>query len=133
MQTSIRISTIIFLFLLCSTTAENIDDPPGEKMSLSVPKLSEEETESNHMPNHLKCDACLAVAYQIQVGFKELKKKSPKVKESDVLDVLEQICNTGFNEYGVKQVDNMNRLSGPGLETEHVMGMTQMGGRWPHR
>lgn len=41
----------------------------AEKISLSVPKLSEEEIESNHIPHHMKCDACLAVAYQVIIFF----------------------------------------------------------------
>lgn len=37
------------------------------------------------------------------------------------------------NSYGLKGVDGVNRLSGPGLETEKSPGMMQGGGRWPIR
>ncbi|GFU26981.1 marginal zone B- and B1-cell-specific protein [Nephila pilipes] len=107
--------------------------PPGKKISLPIPQLSDEETESNHMPHHLKCDACLAVAYQIEKAFSKEKKKKTTLKEYDVLEIVENICTKGFENYGLKLVEGVNRLSGPGLETERVMGMTQMGGRWPTR
>ncbi|KAG8183137.1 hypothetical protein JTE90_024438 [Oedothorax gibbosus] len=124
---------LIIIAFLFSFLSESMSKEAG-KISLSVPKLSEEEIESNHIPYHMKCDACMAVAYQIQEAFwkKELSKKS-LLKESDVIDILEHVCYKGFDEYGVKQVEKINRLTGPGLETAHVMGMTQMGGRWPHR
>ncbi|PRD28271.1 UNVERIFIED_CONTAM: Mzb1 [Trichonephila clavipes] len=107
--------------------------PPGKKISLPIPQLSDEETESNHMPNHLKCDACHVIAYQVQEAFIRTRKKNTILKEYEVLDIVERICDKGFENYGLKLVDGVNRLSGPGLKTERVMGMTQMGGRWPVR
>lgn len=44
---------------------EENENLPGEKISLSVPQLSEEENQSQHMPRHLRCDACLAVVHQV--------------------------------------------------------------------
>lgn len=35
--------------------------------------------------------------------------------------------------YGVKEVRKVTRLSGPGLETSEVPGVTASGGKWPHR
>ena len=35
--------------------------------------------------------------------------------------------------YGVKEVDKVHRLSGPGLETDKARGMLQGGGKWPSR
>ena len=33
----------------------------------------------------------------------------------------------------MKQVDKQNRISGPGLETSDVPGVTAGGGKWPAR
>ena len=35
------------------------------KLKFSAPKLNEEESFSRFLPDHLKCDACWAVAYQV--------------------------------------------------------------------
>nr|XP_042908390.1 marginal zone B- and B1-cell-specific protein isoform X2 [Parasteatoda tepidariorum] len=91
------------------------------------------------MPTNLRCDACLAVVYQLYTALfveqskLDKSKKRKSLKEYEILETIENVCNKNFEEYGVKQVDGLNRLSGPGLETQGVMGMTQMGGRWPHR
>lgn len=37
------------------------------------------------------------------------------------------------DSYGLKAVDGVNRVSGPGLESEKSPGMMQGGGRWPLR
>lgn len=46
------------------------------------------------------------------------------------------VCNcTGLfcDSYGLKAVNGVNRVSGPGLESEKSPGMMQGGGRWPLR
>lgn len=35
--------------------------------------------------------------------------------------------------YGMKEVNGVPRLAGPGLETMDVPGVTAMGGKWPGR
>jgi len=35
--------------------------------------------------------------------------------------------------YGIKSVKGINRLSGPGLETQDFPGLLSGGGRWPGR
>lgn len=127
---SYAVLSVTFIIMVSSVKSSL----PGDKISLSVPKLSEEEMNSNHMPDHLKCDACLGVSYQITQGFEKAdEKKGRGLKEYEIIEILENICDTAFEEYGVKQVDGVNRLSGPGLEAQNVMGMTQMGGKWPVR
>ena len=37
----------------------------GEKMTFSMPAMTDEEQHSQHVPYNLKCDACTAVAYQV--------------------------------------------------------------------
>ncbi|XP_022252948.1 marginal zone B- and B1-cell-specific protein-like [Limulus polyphemus] len=106
------------------------EGPKG--MKFSVPQLSEEEQESAHLPNYLKCDACLAVAYQLQTALAK-NRKSGRLAESDVFDIMEYVCEISFQNYGLKEVEGVKRLSGPGLPTENVAAMTQMGGKWPSR
>lgn len=46
------------------------------------------------------------------------------------------VCNCSglfCDSYGLKAVDGVNRVSGPGLESEKSPGMMQGGGRWPLR
>lgn len=124
--------SITFLIIVIGSSVKS--SIPGDKISLSVPKLSEEEMNSNHMPDHLKCDGCLGVSYQITQSFhKAEQRKAHRLKEHEIIEILENTCDTAFEEYGIKQVDGANRLSGPGLEAQNVMGMTQMGGKWPVR
>ena len=35
--------------------------------------------------------------------------------------------------YGLKEVKGVNRLSGPGMETQDSPGMLSGGGKWPGR
>lgn len=43
---------------------QNEDGTEGS-ISFTTPTLNDEEAHSLHMPSHLKCDACTAVAYQV--------------------------------------------------------------------
>ena len=56
----------------CESNVENDKDKDREegvfkdgKISFSTPDLSDEESHSPFMPDTLKCDACLAVAFQV--------------------------------------------------------------------
>ncbi|GBL59872.1 hypothetical protein AVEN_232284-1, partial [Araneus ventricosus] len=80
------------------------------------------------------CFTCNLFLFEIREAFdKGRRHRKTDLEHHEILDILEELCSKGFNDYGVKQVNGVNRLSGPGLETEHVMGMTQMGGHWPNR
>ncbi|XP_022317349.2 marginal zone B- and B1-cell-specific protein-like [Crassostrea virginica] len=114
---------------------ENMENTEG-MIRLSPPTLDEEEQNSPHMPRALRCDGCRAVAYQLSSEFNRRQKnlvKKKKLSESDVIEIVEKVCSNGFENYGLKGVDGVNRLSGPGLETEKSPGMMQGGGRWPIR
>lgn len=124
------------------TRHNNGDDPEDLEeregmIRLSPPKLDDEEQNSPHIPKALRCDGCRAVAYQLSSEFqrrhKNLSKKKKKLSESDVIEVVETVCSSGFENYGLKAVDGVNRVSGPGLESEKSPGMMQGGGRWPLR
>jgi len=127
------ISLILLIASLCMVNG--IEPEPG-KMTFSSPQLSDEETHSNFMPANLRCDACTAVAHQLTVALKkaESRTKTKKLKESEYLDVFEKTCGSDtYQDYGLKQVEGVNRLSGPGLYTASVPGMLMGGGKWPGR
>ncbi|XP_019637267.1 PREDICTED: marginal zone B- and B1-cell-specific protein-like [Branchiostoma belcheri] len=52
---------------------------------------------------------------------------------SEIIDGLENICNEDWKDTGVKDVEGVKRLSGPGLETKEVPGVTASGHKWPQR
>ncbi|XP_005989381.1 marginal zone B- and B1-cell-specific protein [Latimeria chalumnae] len=122
-------------------------DPPGgdEPQSsgtvrLTSPTVTNEEAYSHHMPEHLRCDACKAILHQMQEYLAKAKSKRSSVKhgqgalsESEVTDVLDRCCSQSWENYGLKEVNGVKRLSGPGLEAEKHMGMVMMGGPWPKR
>eukprot|EP00795_Rhopilema_esculentum_P008099 gene8099-14015_t len=98
--------------------------------------MSDEEQHSQHVPVNLKCDACTAVAYQMAriLGDAERKVGGRKLKESEYLDVFEKACDWEvYQDYGIKNVNGVNRISGDGLEAKDVPGMLGGGGKWPGR
>ncbi|XP_064594860.1 marginal zone B- and B1-cell-specific protein-like [Liolophura sinensis] len=98
--------------------------------------MNDEGDFSEHVPDDLKCDACKLLAKKLTEKFDYIHKRRPSVrrlKESDILTVTEAVCNGPFDDYGVKEVNKVMRLSGPGLETNGLPGVTQSGGKWPHR
>lgn len=102
--------------------------------------MNEEEEHSMHIPGsfEMQCDACTAVAYQLTAHLKKAEEKRPSLKkkglsESEYLDIIEDVCENAWENYGIKTVNGMNRLSGDGLEAKDVAGMMQGGGKWPGR
>ncbi|XP_047145500.1 marginal zone B- and B1-cell-specific protein isoform X1 [Hydra vulgaris] len=107
-----------------------------EKLTFESPKMTEEEQFSNHLPGNMKCDACTAISYQLTEMLKkeEAKVGHRKLKESDYLDAFEKVCEAKtWENYGLKSVNGVNRISGKGLEADQVPGMMQGGGKWPGR
>ncbi|XP_028405171.1 marginal zone B- and B1-cell-specific protein-like [Dendronephthya gigantea] len=112
----------------------------GQPMRFETPKMNEEEEHSMHIPGsfEMRCDACTAVAYQLTAKLKRAEDKRPSLKkkglsESEYLDIIEDVCDNAWDNYGIKTVDGVNRLSGEGLEAKDVPGMMQGGGKWPNR
>ncbi|XP_002710158.2 marginal zone B- and B1-cell-specific protein [Oryctolagus cuniculus] len=112
-------------------------------LSATAPQMDEEEKYSAHMPTHLRCDACKAVAYQM---WKYLEKAEAKLhpgdswerqelSESAYTDVLDRSCSQDWQDYGVQEVNHVNRLTGPGLSEEPGLSIKVMirGGPWPNR
>ena len=73
--------------------------PPGQtKISFKPPQLDEEEQESMVIPPVYRCDACRAVAFQVQRGFvaAEVKKQghtNKRLREMELLEATEHLCN----------------------------------------
>lgn len=112
----------------------------GEPMRFETPKMNEEEQHSPHTPKsfEMTCDACTAIAYQMSKALRKAEDKKPSLKgkplpESDYLDVFEAVCDNSWDDYGLKTVQGVNRLSGPGVEAKDFPGMMQGGGKWPGR
>ncbi|NXS31595.1 MZB1 protein, partial [Pomatostomus ruficeps] len=127
----------LLLGLLGETGAQDgCGDPPAAPFhSAAAPQLSPEERLSPHMPESLRCDACLAIAFQIeeQLSKAEAKVGKKALKESDYLEVLERSCSQDWDGYGVLELDGEKRLSGPGLPRQQLLSVMVSGGPWPSR
>ncbi|XP_004586523.1 marginal zone B- and B1-cell-specific protein [Ochotona princeps] len=117
----------------------------GDRISLSAaaPQLDDEEKYSAHMPTHLRCDACRAVAYQMREHLAKAEAKlqprdslgQRELSESEYTDVLDRSCSQDWQDYGVQEVNHVKRLTGPGLSEGpnlHIQVMIR-GGPWPTR
>ena len=80
-------------------TIQEPPPPPGQtKISFKPPQLDEEEQESMVIPPVYRCDACRAVAFQVQRGFvaAEVKKQghtNKRLREMELLEATEHLCN----------------------------------------
>ncbi|KAL0607905.1 Marginal zone B- and B1-cell-specific protein [Plecturocebus cupreus] len=137
-----RLSLSLLLLLL---GAWAIPGGLGDRAPLTAtaPQLDDEEKYSTHMPSHLRCDACRAVAYQMwqNLAKAETKLHSPnsggqrELSESVYLDVLDRSCSRNWQDYGVREVDQVKHLTGPGLSEGREPSISVMvtGGPWPTR
>ncbi|NXO57215.1 MZB1 protein, partial [Aramus guarauna] len=127
----------LVLSLLAGTGAEEVcgDHPATSSRSISAPQLSPEEQLSPHMPETLRCDACQAIAFQIEEQLRRAEGKVGRkaLSESDYVEVLERSCSQGWESYGVQELDGEKRLVGPGLLTQKLMSVMVTGGLWPNR
>ncbi|XP_006772507.1 PREDICTED: marginal zone B- and B1-cell-specific protein [Myotis davidii] len=137
---TMRLSLPLLLLLL---GAWAIPGGLGNRASLTAtaPELDDEEKYSAHMPAHLRCDACKAVAYQMwqHLAKAEAKLHTPggrqELSESVYTDVLEQSCSQTWQDYGVREVNQVKHLMGPGLShgPEPSVSVMITGGPWPTR
>ncbi|NXS52162.1 MZB1 protein, partial [Brachypteracias leptosomus] len=111
------------------------DPPTAQSRSIPAPQLSDEELLSPHMPASLRCDACNAIAFQIEEQLRKAEGKVGKkaLSESDYVEVLEKSCSQGWESYGVQELDGEKRLAGPGLPRQEPMSVMVTGGPWPGR
>ncbi|KAF1652089.1 Marginal zone B- and B1-cell-specific protein, partial [Eudyptes chrysocome] len=125
------------LSLLAGTGAQEVcgGPPAAPAHSIPAPQLSPEERLSPHMPESLRCDACHAIAFQIEEQLRRAEGKVGRkaLSESDYVDVLERSCSQGWESYGVQELDGEKRLAGPGLPRQEPMSVMVLGGPWPGR
>ncbi|XP_059142585.1 marginal zone B- and B1-cell-specific protein-like [Physella acuta] len=108
---------------------------PGETFMIP-PELSDEEEGSHHMPQAHRCDGCTAVAFQLDRAFTKAHKQVKKgalLSLADVIDVTELVCDKRMKDYGLKNVNDVKMLSGPGLKNENTPGIVEAGGKWENR
>eukprot|EP00929_Paragymnodinium_shiwhaense_P087519 TRINITY_DN47678_c0_g1_i1.p1 TRINITY_DN47678_c0_g1~~TRINITY_DN47678_c0_g1_i1.p1 ORF type:complete len:254 (-),score=44.08 TRINITY_DN47678_c0_g1_i1:285-992(-) len=112
-----------------------LGQPPGDgKMSFKIPEMSEEEEQSQAMPDsdELRCDACAVSALNFggSLLYSESLRSRP-LKEFQLDAALEQVCNGGLDDYGTTMVEEKRRYKGPG--TVSRPGVVQGGGAWHAR
>ncbi|XP_006891241.1 PREDICTED: marginal zone B- and B1-cell-specific protein [Elephantulus edwardii] len=137
-----RLSLLLLLLLLGAWT---IPGGLGDRATLTAtaPQLDDEEKYSSHMPAHLRCDACRAVAYQMWQHLAEAEAKlhtlgsggRRELSESAYTDILDRSCTQSWQGYGVQEVNQVKRLTGPGLGNGLKPSISVMvtGGPWPNR
>lgn len=108
---------------------------PSSSYSIPAPQMSAEDRLSPHMPEALRCDACHAIAFQLEgrLSRAEAKQGRKELSESDYVEVLEQSCVQDWELYGVQELRGERRLTGPGLPGQEAMSVAMMGGPWPGR
>merc|ERR1719326_2868535 len=108
-----------------------------QQLQVMAPSLSEQDQKDARLPEQYRCDACMAVSFQIANKFAKSNKKN--MKSWDVMEVIDNTCKEdAFPGYGVKLVDGENALSGPGIERDESLqpggASIQMGGEsWSRR
>uniref|UniRef100_A0A8C8WHT7 Marginal zone B and B1 cell specific protein n=1 Tax=Panthera leo TaxID=9689 RepID=A0A8C8WHT7_PANLE len=139
---TMRLSLTLTLLLL---GAWGIPRGLGDRAPLTAtaPQLDDEEKYSAHMPAHLRCDACRAVAYQMWQHLAKAEAKlhtrdsggQQELSESVYTDILDQSCSQTWQGYGVREVNQVKRLTGPGLSKGPEPNISVMitGGPWPTR
>ena len=126
MVTVLLLRGLLLILLPLTTTAE--------KLSFKPPALTNEEKGSILTPSNLQCDACLAASFQIGKALYFDLSSRPKMPVYEVYETLEAACDEGhYQNYGIKQVDGVNRISGQGLKAASKAGMLSGGGKWPSR
>lgn len=110
-------------------------EAPSSSHSIPAPQMSAEDRLSPHMPEALRCDACHAIAFQLEgrLSRAEAKQGRKALSESDYVEVLEQSCLQDWELYGVQELRGERRLMGPGLPGQEAMSVAVMGGPWPGR
>jgi len=106
---------------------------------LRAPTMDEEEKLSKNMPERYRCDACKAVMFQLDKALRAKHFGSRRLKQWEYTDLFDEACHKGgFKGYGVKMVNGINELSGPGIEkedplTKHIGTMQFNSESWSER
>ncbi|XP_056667350.1 marginal zone B- and B1-cell-specific protein [Monodelphis domestica] len=114
--------------------------PQENTLSATSPHFDEEEKYSTHMPQHLRCDACQIISYQMWKHLSDMESKplgyrakGDSLSESEYTDVLEKSCSQSWMDYGVHEVNKVKHFVGPGLDKTVGITMMMTGGPWPGR
>jgi len=123
----------------------------GGMFGYMPPKLNSEQDRGVKLPRAMHCDGCRAVTHVMAQRLAAVnstlentyvnKKGIRRVKESAWLEVFEKICKgdknnlkSGLALYGIKNVNGVNKLSGPGVPADSETGITQyFGSKWAIR
>merc|ERR1719321_324794 len=111
--------TTVTKFVMTLSSPEVMREQEGrvmQQMQVEAPVLSEEDQWGQVMPDTYRCDACKAVVYHLNQGFKKRQIKSRRMHEWEYNEVFEETCDSAFQGYGIKLIDGKNALSGPGLK-----------------
>ncbi|KAK3755759.1 hypothetical protein QZH41_019985 [Actinostola sp. cb2023] len=110
--------------------------PPQEETNLKpvvIQDPTEEELKTEETEAPQAGDEQLTKAIAIAEDKRPSLKGKP-LPESDVIDIIEGVCESdSWEDYGIKTVNGVNRISGEGLEAKDFPGMMQGGGKWPGR
>ncbi|TFK14717.1 neurabin-1-like [Platysternon megacephalum] len=124
----------------CSSPLGDSGPVSETAFSATSPHFNAEEAYSAHMPEHLRCDACRVIAFQMQEYLTKAESKRSSAKapaallsESEYVDTLENSCSQSWENYGVQEVGGVKRFAGPGLKSQETMSVMMTGGPWPAR
>lgn len=133
--------------LLLLLPLEAAADSDLRSIKVKVNPMSEEETLSQVMPESYVCDACKIVVYRVNEALSKVRPKDPaELRRNEALgrkllqeqagritESLEEACDSEtYNDYGVKEVDGVKSLHGPGHEIQGA-GTIQGSARWASR
>lgn len=141
---SSRLRPLLLFAVACAVAASvpsaGAQPEHAESLSFTPPQLSDEEQEAHGTPASMRCDACVAITWNIFQRFLKAEallprsRENSKLYESELFEITDEVCERRvFNNYGVKTVDGRNRLSGDGLAAGDEPGMLMGGGQWPRR
>jgi len=91
-----------------------------QQLKIEAPTMTEEDQYGHRMPERYRCDACRAVMFHLDQGFRAKQPKDRRLKAWEYTDVLDETCKNAFSGYGIKSVKGENELTGPGLPKEDI-------------
>ncbi|XP_076063272.1 marginal zone B- and B1-cell-specific protein-like isoform X3 [Oratosquilla oratoria] len=112
----------------------------GALVVLAVVNCEEPDFIDTHVEDNpdtaLKCDACTIIAALFSDALGQghsILSRVKKLSEPEVIEALEGVCDDSWEGYGIKIVDGVERLSGPGSEVETSEGEVEYDSLWDHR
>lgn len=133
-------------FVILYAAAVGLSVAKQDMETYKMPVHSDEELESETLPDELKCDACTGIVYHLKSALDKIKPKDTKqlLKSGDkqavreqaalIAERLEEACqHETYADYGLKFMDSgEKRLHGPGNDVDGP-GKIAGGAKWPFR